>query len=71
MDIRVLVGLNIQRLRRARGISQEELSLRADCTRGYLSGVETGRRNPTVVFLAQIAEALESEPGEFFERTRK
>lgn len=71
MDIRVLVGLNIQRLRRTRGISQEELSLRADCTRGYLSGVETGRRNPTVVFLAQIAEALESEPSEFFERTRK
>ncbi|MFD1798015.1 MULTISPECIES: helix-turn-helix domain-containing protein [Paracoccus] len=71
MDIRVLVGLNIQRLRRARGISQEELSLRADCTRGYLSGVETGRRNPTVVFLAQIAEALESEPGEFFEKARK
>ena len=66
MDIRVIVGLNVQRLRRERDISQEELSLRSDCTRGYLSGIETGRRNPTVVFLASLASALESDVSEFF-----
>jgi transcriptional regulator with XRE-family HTH domain len=69
MDIRVVVGLNVQRLRRERDISQEELSLRSDCTRGYLSGIETGRRNPTVVFLAGLAKALETDISEFFVRS--
>lgn len=66
MDIRVVVGLNVQRLRRARDISQEELSLRSNCTRGYLSGVETGRRNPTVLFLADLAKVLETDVSAFF-----
>lgn len=71
MDIRVVVGLNVQRLRRERDISQEELSLRSDCTRGYLSGIETGRRNPTVLFLADLAKALEADVSEFFIRPAK
>ena len=71
MDIRVVVGLNVQRLRRERDISQEELSLRSDCTRGYLSGIETGRRNPTVLFLASLAKALESDVSEFFVKPAK
>jgi transcriptional regulator with XRE-family HTH domain len=66
MDIRVVVGLNVQRLRRERDISQEELSLRSHCTRGYLSGIETGRRNPTVQFLAALAEVLEADVSDFF-----
>ena len=68
MDIRVVVGLNVQRMRRARAISQEELSLLSGCTRGYLSGVETGRRNPTVVFLDGLAKALGADVAEFFAR---
>jgi transcriptional regulator with XRE-family HTH domain len=68
MDVRVVVGLNVQRLRRERGISQEELSLRSSCTRGYLSGIETGRRNPTVLFLENLAYALGSDVAEFFVR---
>jgi transcriptional regulator with XRE-family HTH domain len=71
MDIRVVVGLNVQRLRRERDISQEELSLRSHCTRGYLSGIETGRRNPTVLFLAGLAKALESDVSEFFVKPAK
>jgi transcriptional regulator with XRE-family HTH domain len=71
MDIRVVVGLNVQRLRRERDISQEELSLRSHCTRGYLSGIETGRRNPTVLFLAGLAKALESDLSEFFVKPAK
>lgn len=71
MDIRVVVGLNVQRLRRERDISQEELSLRSDCTRGYLSGIETGRRNPTVLFLAALAKALEADVSEFFIKPAK
>lgn len=66
MDIRVAVGLNIQRLRRAREMSQEELSLRSGCTRGYLSGIETGKKNPSILFLAKLAKALKSDMTEFF-----
>jgi transcriptional regulator with XRE-family HTH domain len=66
MDIRGRVGFNVQRLRREREISQEELSLLSGCTRAYLSGVEAGRRNATLITLAKIAKALEVDVTEFF-----
>lgn len=58
MDVRVRVGLNVQALRRERGLSQEELAHRAAMHQTYLSGVERGRRNPSVLVLARIADAL-------------
>ena len=61
MDVRRRVGLNVQQLRRARGLSQEELAHRAQVHQTYLSGVETGRRNPSIVVLQRIAEALGSD----------
>lgn len=66
MDPRALVGLNIQRLRRSLGVSQEELALRAGSTRAYLSGIETGRRNPSVLKLDRLAAALGVDLAEFF-----
>lgn len=62
MDMRKVVGLNVLRLRRERGISQEELSFRSGFGRAYLSGLETGKRNPTVVSLWEIASALGASP---------
>ncbi|WP_416797703.1 helix-turn-helix domain-containing protein [Ciceribacter azotifigens] len=58
MDIRAVVGLNVLRIRRERSLSQEDLSLQAGVTRAYLSGLEAGRRNPTIVSLSKIANAL-------------
>lgn len=58
MDIRAIVGLNVLRIRRERALSQEELSHRSRLTRAYLSGLEAGRRNPTIVSLSRLAEAL-------------
>lgn len=58
MDVRQRVGLNVQRVRRSRGYSQEELAERAQIHQTYLSGVESGKRNPTVVVLDRIAIAL-------------
>ena len=57
MDMRKVVGLNVLRLRRERGISQEELSFRSGFGRAYLSGLETGKRNPTVVSLSPALSA--------------
>jgi transcriptional regulator with XRE-family HTH domain len=66
MNVRELVGLNIQRLRRERGISQEDLAFRAPSSRAYLSGVESGRRNASLLLLENIARALDVEVIDFF-----
>lgn len=58
MDIRAVVGLNVLRIRRERSLSQEELSFQTGFTRAYLSGLEGGRRNPTIVSLGKLADAL-------------
>lgn len=64
MDIRRRVGLAVQRHRKAKGWSQEELADRAELHRTYVSGVERGVRNPTVTVLEKLAQALEVTIGE-------
>jgi transcriptional regulator with XRE-family HTH domain len=64
MDLRERVGLNVQRLRQNAGLSQEECAHRAKVHQTYLSGVERGVRNPTVMVLAKIAKALGVEADE-------
>jgi len=61
MDVRHRVGLNLQAVRRAKGLSQEELAHRSGVHQTYLSGVERGRRNPTVGLLDKIATALDAD----------
>jgi transcriptional regulator with XRE-family HTH domain len=61
MDICLLVGRNLRRLRQAKGWSQEDLALTAGVDRTYVSGVERGVRNPTVLVLSQLANALQVE----------
>lgn len=58
MDVRKRVGLNLKRLRHDRGLSQEDLAFECGLHRTYISGVERGVRNPTVLVLEQIAKAL-------------
>jgi transcriptional regulator with XRE-family HTH domain len=70
MDVRARVGLNLQRLRRDKGFSQEELADRAQIHQTYLSGVERGRRNPTITVLQRIAEALDADIADLMERHR-
>jgi transcriptional regulator with XRE-family HTH domain len=58
MDMRKKVGANVRVLREKAEISQEELADRSRLHRTYISGVERGVRNPTVLVLAKIAKAL-------------
>jgi transcriptional regulator with XRE-family HTH domain len=67
MDMRKLVGRNVERLRRAKGMTQEQLAERSGFSQQYISGLENGRRNPTVVTLYEIATALDVTPVEFLE----
>ncbi len=59
MDMRRLVGRNLERIRRAKGLTQEELAVVSGFSQQYLSGLERGRRNPTVVTVYEIAKALD------------
>jgi len=58
MDMRKLVGQNFARLRREKGLTQEEVEVRSGFSQQYLSGLERGRRNPTIVTLHELAIAL-------------
>lgn len=58
MDVRCRVGLNVKRYRLEKGWSQEALAFEAKLHRTYVSGVERGVRNPTVIVLEGLANAL-------------
>jgi len=58
MDMRKLVGRNFARLRREKGLTQEDVEARSGYSQQYLSGLERGRRNPTVITLYELSEAL-------------
>jgi transcriptional regulator with XRE-family HTH domain len=58
MDMRRLVGRNLARIRNDKGLTQEALAERSGFSQQYLSGLEQGRRNPTIVTVYEIAQAL-------------
>jgi transcriptional regulator with XRE-family HTH domain len=66
-DIRKLVGDNVRRLRVAAGLTQAKLSAEMDRDRSYVSGLELGQRNPTILTLWHLAQALRAHPKAFFE----
>jgi transcriptional regulator with XRE-family HTH domain len=68
MDVRERVGLNLQRPRREKGLSQEELADLAEIHQTYLSGVERGKRNPTITVLQRIAQALGADIDDLVKR---
>lgn len=59
MDIRKLVGDNFGRVRKAKGLTQEQVAERSGFSQQYLSDLERGRRNPTVVSVYELAVALD------------
>lgn len=56
-------GVLIQERRKRLGISQEELAARAGLDRTYLSGLERGKRNPSLTAIAQVAFGFETTVG--------
>ena len=58
MDIRQQLGINVQKFRKELGFSQETLAFECGLHRTYISGVERGVRNPTVLVLQKIATGL-------------
>jgi transcriptional regulator with XRE-family HTH domain len=58
MDMRKLVGRNVARVRHEKGLTQEKFAEISGFSQQYISGLEQGRRNPTVVTLYELAIAL-------------
>ena len=67
MDIRRQVGLNLRRIRKERGWSQEQLAFESGLHRTYISGIERGARNPTVIILDRLAQKLRVSVGDLVE----
>ena len=64
MDIRKQLGHNVADIRRQRRWSQEDLAFESGLHRTYVSGIERGARNPTVMVLEKLARALGVPPGD-------
>ena len=59
-DWRSVVGKNIRALRVARGMTQERLAFAAELDLTYIGGIERGRRNPSLLVMVRIADALDA-----------
>lgn len=70
-DVRKIVGANVRRLRIAAGLSQAELAERMGVDRAYVSGLELGQRNATIISLWHASQALGSKIAELFEEENR
>lgn len=66
VDIKKQFGSRVTFLRKARGISQEELAHRCGLHVTYVSGIERGKRNVSLENIRRIAEGLGVSLGELF-----
>ena len=58
----------IKKTRRAQKISQLQLSNRANISQSFLASLESGKKQPSVITIMKIAQALEINPGDLFPR---
>lgn len=61
-DIRAVFGAKLKQIRTVKKISQEELAFRSGLHRTYISSVERGERNISIINIKKIADALDIEP---------
>lgn len=64
MNMRQIVGENVRARRLAKGWTQEKFAEISGFSQQYISGLEKGLRNPTIVSLFELAQALGTEPTE-------
>jgi len=71
MDMRRLVGRNVRRVRLKKGLTQEEFSDLSGFSQQYLSSLENGQRNPTVITVYELAVALDVDHLELLQPERQ
>jgi transcriptional regulator with XRE-family HTH domain len=69
MDIRRIFGANVRRYRIAAGLSQEAVAVKMGVDRAYVSGMERGQQNVTLLTMWHLAEALNVKPAALLDET--
>ena len=64
MDIRRVFGANVRVYRLAAGLSQEAVAVRMGVDRAYVSAIERGRQNATLLTIWEVAQALGVRPAD-------
>jgi transcriptional regulator with XRE-family HTH domain len=64
MDVRQRLAANVRRLRKGTGLSQEDFAYKHNIDRTYVSGIERGVRNPTILVVERFAKALKVDVAE-------
>ena len=57
-DWRRVFGSNVRRVRQQKKLTQEQLAFEAEIDLTYVGGIERGKRNPSLLVMARIADAL-------------
>jgi transcriptional regulator with XRE-family HTH domain len=57
-DWKALFGKNVRRVRQQKKLTQEELAFDAEIDLTYMGGIERGKKNPSLMVMAKIANAL-------------
>lgn len=65
------LGEKIKRMRKQKGLTQEELADRCELTKGYISQLENNLNSPSIATLTDILSALGSNLAEFFREETK
>jgi transcriptional regulator with XRE-family HTH domain len=58
-DVKIKFGIKVKNLRISKGYSQEKLAELSDLDRTYIPGIESGKRNVSIVVVAKIAKAFQ------------
>lgn len=67
MDVRQRLAMNMKKIRKERGWSQEVLAGEAGLDRTYISGIERKVKNPTVTVVERVAGALHCKLGDLLD----
>ncbi len=57
-EISSKLGQNLKRIRMKKKMSQGDIARVLDVHRAYISGIENGKRNPTLATIQKLANAL-------------
>lgn len=69
MDIRKLLGTNVRRYRLSANLSQEAVAVRMGADRAFVSQIERGGQNVTLLTIHHLAEALGVRPVDLFDES--
>ncbi len=69
-DILIAFGEKVRELRKEKGLSQEDLSFKADLHRTYIGMIERAEKNITLINIEKIAKALNVDIKELFNEAK-